>query len=202
MLETLQLREGEIYENVPAVQPQHKQKPAQDRRTRSIADRFALFGQVLRFALVGGLNTLVDVLILNGQLWLFPTSSTFTLLAYSVLAYSIGAVNSFLLNKYWTFGQGQKTTRKELLRFAVTTLGGIVWSSLILWLASDLLHPLIINATVWANASKILAIGGTALISYFGMRLWVFVSKGHQEPENIGSFSRFSNRKSISNPYA
>jgi putative flippase GtrA len=34
---------------------------------------------------------------------------------------------------------------------------------------------------VWANASKILAIAGTALISYVGMRLWVFVSKAQKE---------------------
>jgi putative flippase GtrA len=144
-------------------------------------DQFGLFRQVLRFGLVGGLNTLVDLLILNGLLLLFPTSSTSILLAYNSLAYSIGAVNSFLLNKYWTFGQRQRTTCKELVRFTLTTLCGIGGSSIILWVASNLLHPFLVNATVWANASKVLAIGGTALISYLGMRLWVFVSKGQQE---------------------
>ena len=140
-----------------------------------------LFRQVLRFGLVGGLNTLVDLLILNSLLLLFPTNNTPMLLAYNSLAYSIGAVNSFLLNKYWTFGQRQRTTRKEVVRFVLTTLCGIGWSSIILWLASNLLHPFLVNTTIWANASKVLAIGGTALISYLGMRLWVFVSKGQQE---------------------
>jgi putative flippase GtrA len=143
--------------------------------------RSGLFRQVMRFGLVGGLNTVVDLLILNGLLLLFPTTSTSMLLAYNSLAYSVGAVNSFLLNKYWTFGQGRKTSCKELMRFALTTLCGIGWSSVILWIASDLLHPFLLNATVWANVSKVLAIGGTALISYLGMRLWVFVSKGQQE---------------------
>ncbi|HZU70238.1 MAG TPA: glycosyltransferase [Ktedonobacteraceae bacterium] len=181
MLETLQLRKGEPQENVVTVQPQYHREPAQSRRVPLINGRFALFGQVLRFALVGGLNTVVDLLILNGLLWLFPTSSTVMLLAYSAFAFSIGAINSFLFNKYWTFEQRQKTTRKELLRFVATTLCGIVWSSIILWLASNLLHPVLVNAIVWANASKVFAIGGTALISYLGMRLWVFVSKGHAE---------------------
>src|SRR5215467_878046 len=67
-------------------------------------DRFHSLRQLLRFGLVGGLNTLVDLLILNGLLWLFPTTSTLRLLFYSSLAFSMGAVNSFLLNKYWTFG--------------------------------------------------------------------------------------------------
>ncbi|MHB8596357.1 MAG: glycosyltransferase [Ktedonobacteraceae bacterium] len=134
-----------------------------------------VFNQILRFSLVGGLNTLVDLIVLNGLLWLFPTTSTPTLLAYNSLAYSLGAVNSFLLNKYWTFGHKQKTTRSELARFALTTLFGIAWSTLILWLASLVLHPFLVNTTVWANASKVIAIAGTSLISYLGMRLWVFV---------------------------
>src|SRR5579875_1957839 len=180
MLETLQLCKGEIQENAVTVQPQYQREPAQNHRVHPIINgRFALFGQVLRFALVGGLNTLLDLLILNGLLWLFPTSSTAMLLAYSAFAFSIGAINSFLFNKYWTFGQRQKTTRKELLRFAATTSCGIVWSSIILWLAGNLLHSVLVNAVLWANASKVIAIGGTALISYLGMRLWVFVSRGH-----------------------
>lgn len=137
--------------------------------------------EVLRFAVVGGLNTLVDLLILNCLLWLFPTTSALMLLAYNSLAYSVGAANSFLLNKYWTFAQRQRTTRREVFRFALTTLCGIGWSNGMLWIASTLLHPVLLNPTVWANASKVFAIAGTALISYLGMRLWVFARKGQQE---------------------
>src|SRR5579863_4342096 len=153
----------------------HNELPVPEQHTLTASGRFHVFSQLLRFGLVGGLNTLVDLVILNGLLWLFPTSSTLTLLVYNTLAYSLGAVNSFLLNKYWTFGQKQKATRGELTRFALTTLFGITWSTLILWLASRVLHPLLVNTTVWANASKVIAIAGTSLISYLGMRLWIFV---------------------------
>ncbi len=165
-------------------------------------------GQMLRFGLVGSLNTLVDLLILNGLLWLFPTTSTLTLLMYNVLAYSLGAINSFLLNKYWTFGYRQRTTWRELVRFALTTLGGIGWSSTILWLASSVLHPVLVNPIVWANVSKVLAIAGTALISYLGMRLWVFVHCSQKSDTVTGSFFQTDNeaitrRKSdIDNIYA
>ena len=150
---------------------------ARDAGSHRFRYRFHLLRQLLRFGLVGGLNTLVDLLVLNGLLWLFPTSSTLTLLIYSSLAFSLGAVNSFLLNKYWTFGSRQKTTRGEVVRFVMTTLCGIGWSTIILLLASNALHPFLVNTTVWANASKVIAIAGTALINYLGMRLWVFVSK-------------------------
>ncbi len=146
-----------------------------------VHDRFQTFKQILRFALAGGLNTLVDLLILNALLWLYSTSSSGMLLAYNSFAYSIGAINSFLLNKYWTFGQKRRTTRTELTRFALITICGIAWSSIILWLASNALHSLLFNTTVWANASKLIAIGGTALISYLGMRLWVFVSRQRED---------------------
>ncbi|HVB20542.1 MAG TPA: GtrA family protein, partial [Ktedonobacteraceae bacterium] len=127
------------------VQRVHDELYVPDRNVHHTPRRFHVFSQVLRFSLVGGLNTLVDLGILNSLLWLFPTNSTLTLLAYNSLAYSLGAVNSFLLNKYWTFGQKRKTTRKELTCFVLTTLCGIAWSTLILWLASLVLHPILVN---------------------------------------------------------
>jgi putative flippase GtrA len=164
---------------VDTLSPDHhcsNEPDAQDQETyHHVPGRSHTLRQVLRFGLAGGLNTLVDVLILNGLLWLFPTTSTPRLLAYNSLAYSLGAINSFLLNKYWTFGQKQRTTRGELARFTLITLCGIGWSTIILWLAGLSLPTILVNATVWANASKVVAIAGTALISYLGMRLWVFV---------------------------
>lgn len=171
---------------VDIVSPDHNRPLGPDTQDQEayhvpIRSRSQTLRQVLRFGVAGGLNTLVDVLILNGLLWVFPTTSTLMLLAYNSLAYSVGAINSFLLNKYWTFGQRQRTTRAELVRFTLITLCGIGWSSSILWLAGLALHSFLANATVWANASKLVAIAGTALISYLGMRLWVFVSKSPEK---------------------
>ena len=154
--------------------PLFSSKPKTPRQNTA---RPRIFGQLLRFGMVGGLNTLVDLLILNGLLWLFPTHSSTMLLIYNAFAYGLGAVNSFFLNKYWTFGMRRKTTRKELTRFSLTTLCGMAWSSVILWLVGTLLHPYVGNATLWANASKATAIVGTVCISYLGMRLWVFVKR-------------------------
>jgi putative flippase GtrA len=141
----------------------------------------SLFWQLFRFGLVGGLNSGIDLLIFNGLLWLGPTQNTTSLLAYNSFAYAFGAINSFILNKYWTFQNKQRTTYGEVLRFALTTFCGIVCNDGILWIAGSFLHPVMINATLWANASKVLAISGTFMISYLGMRLWVFT---HQPGED------------------
>jgi len=184
VIETSDLHYRETIEVVNSVQSYYNE---QDADSQHDPGRKRWIGQVLRFGLVGGLNTIVDLLILNMLLLLFPTSSTRMILIYSAIAYSLGAVNSFLLNKYWTFGYLQRTTWREVVRFIVTTLCGIGWSSIILWLASNALHPLLINTTIWANASKVIAISGTALISYLGMSLWVFVNKARKEQTQLNT---------------
>ncbi len=176
MIETSDLHYRETFEAINSVQSQYKEQNADHQPGRK-----RWIGQVLRFGLVGGLNTIVDLLILNILLLLLPTNSTRMILIFSAIAYSIGAVNSFLLNKYWTFGFRQRTTRREVTRFIVTTLLGIGWSSIILWLASNALQPILINPTIWANASKVVAICGTVMINYLGMSLWVFVNKARKE---------------------
>ncbi len=192
--ETYTVGMSEIHTPAPPLQSK------QDASSHQFRDRLHLLRQVLRFGLVGGMNTLVDLLALNALLLLFPTTSTLMLLAYNSLAYGLGAVNSFLLNKYWTFRHKQSTNRGELLRFATTTLLGIGWSNAIIWLASNVLHPLLINPTLWANASKVLAIFGTTLISYLGMRLWVFVHKSPQEQTMLHSMIQTPGNISAEHP--
>ncbi len=178
MIEVAELQFTETEAKViPAQQPY---SDTEVRNHRQDTEKFHWLKQLLRFGLVGGLNTLLDIVILNALLLLSPTTSTRTLLAYNALAFSLGAVNSFLLNKYWTFDHKQGTTLKELVRFTITTLFGIGWSTLVLWLASTILHPLVLNATLWANAAKIVSVASSALLSYMVMRLWVFVRPSHK----------------------
>lgn len=128
-------------------------------------------GQFIRFSIVGGLNTSLDLLILNSLLWLFPTTNTILILLFNSFAYGLGAMNSFFFNKYWTFALRQKITWSEVMRFLITTLLGIVCSDTLIWLANNLFHPLISNWSLGINISKIVAIAGTFCISYLGMHL-------------------------------
>lgn len=133
--------------------------------------------QFARFSVVGVLNTLIDVITLNVLIWRFPTHNANLLLFYNTLAYTLGALNSFCLNKYWTFRQKNTTTNREIGRFVILSFAGILCNDSILWLTARLLHPLIINNLLWANISKGIAIAGTMTLSYLGMRLWVFTTR-------------------------
>ena len=149
----------------------------------------SIFRQVFRFALVGGTNTLIDVVMLNVLLWQFPTNNVLVLVIYNSVAYSSGAVTSFFLNKYWTFGHKRRTTLREVRRFALIVALEILYSNGLVWLAGKALQPLIANPTLWGNASKLTAIAGSAILSYTSMRFWAFAgqpqkrSKQHGTPE-------------------
>jgi putative flippase GtrA len=140
------------------------------------------FWQFLRYCLVGGANTIIDLLTFNMLLWCFPTNNVLVVMGCNSVAYASGAVSSFLLNKYWTFRHKQGMTRGELVRFVISLSLEILYSNGLLWLAGKVLQPLIANATLWANASKIVAVVVGAIISYIFMRFWIFAGGSQDQP--------------------
>jgi len=140
-----------------------------------------LFWQWFRFCLVGGVNTLIDVLTLNLLLLRFPTTQVPILVIYNSLAYMAGAVSSFFLHKYWTFGRKERPTRQEVGRFLLNVSLQILSSNGLLWLIGNALHPFLTNTMIWGNVSKLLAIAASVALSYLIMRFWVFRS-GSRHP--------------------
>ncbi len=159
--------------------------PLQKEAKRRGSGGNAAFGQFVRFGMVGILNTLLDILTLNFLLWLFPTHNANLLLIYNSLAYTVGAVNSFSLNKYWTFKHKRSTTGGEVVRFAFINVIGIVCNDVTIWLVARTLHSLISSNILWANVSKLSAIAVTLFVSFFGMRLWVFANAPRERQKNI-----------------
>ena len=150
--------------------------------------RSSTFWQFLRYCLVGGANTLLDLLVLNVLLWGFPTKNVLMLVVYNSVAYSGGAVTSFFLNKYWTFGHKRRTTRREVVRFGIILALEILYSNGLVWLAGKVLQPLITNPTLWGNVSKLVALSCGAVLSYAFMRFWTFANGSqnkHKEQEPL-----------------
>lgn len=130
--------------------------------------------QFLHYCLVGGVNTLIDIFVLNVLLWCFPTHNVQVLVAYNSVAYSCGAVSSFFLNKYWTFRRTHKPTGREVGRFVVSVLLELLYSNVLVWFAGKALQPFIANTTLWGNAAKLIAVVNGAVLSYILMRFWIF----------------------------
>lgn len=76
--------------------------------------------QISRFSVVGALNTLIDFImftVFNGLVGAGYTLS-------QVIGYSSGIINSFILNKKWTFGNKGNSgkTPKEFVKFIFVNL--------------------------------------------------------------------------------
>jgi putative flippase GtrA len=182
------MRTAEISESTPKPdleEPLDFQPPVPGRST---------FWQFLRFGLVGCLNTLLDLLVLNCLLWLRPTPQIGLLVLMNSFAYAVGAFNSFVLNRYWTFQRNGRPSLDEVWRFLLVTLAGIVCNDLLLACVNSILQAMHLSSALWTNVAKLGAIGGTILISYLGMRLWVFVRRTGKAGDHSSSASQLSDR--------
>ncbi|HEY6541983.1 MAG TPA: GtrA family protein, partial [Ktedonobacteraceae bacterium] len=119
--------------------PEEPSKRTQDADAHRFHRWRSTFWQFLRYCLVGGANTIIDLIVFNILLWHFPTNNVQTLALYNSIAYTGGALSSFFLNKYWTFRRKQKTTAREVVRFAISLFLEVIYSSVLVWLAGKAL---------------------------------------------------------------
>jgi putative flippase GtrA len=120
--------------------------------------------QFVKFCLVGIVNTGVDFGVFTIlTLWGMPLPAT------QGFAYSCGVMNSFLLNRKWTFKQYGKD-QGQLLRFFLLNLFTLtVTYGLLVVLHEHWGIPLFL--------SKLIVTGGGLLINFGGSRRWVFKRK-------------------------
>ncbi len=100
--------------------------------------------RIIRFAMVGVANTAIDFALFA----LLYYVSLLPLLAANAGAYGVAVVNSYLLNKYWTFGdisRGRTAALRGLL-FVGLNLVGLALASAVIWLLALVLHPLVAKA--------------------------------------------------------
>lgn len=174
---------------VSVLEPQEKQPPgAAFKKTQATrSQRFQRWSstsiQFLRYCLVGGLNTIIDILMLNILLWRLPTHNVQILVVYNSLAYCSGSISSFFLNKYWTFRRMQRPTAGEIMRFVGSALLELLYNNGLIWLAGRVLQPFITNITLWGNAAKLVAVVSGAVLSYSLMRFWTFAGRFSDQEE-------------------
>jgi len=119
--------------------------------------------QLIKFCLVGVINTGVDFAAFTLlALWGVPLSAT------QCLAYTCGVVNSFLLNRKWTFKQYSRDSG-QLIRFFLLNL-------FTLTVTYGLLAVLHEKLGISLVMSKVFITGIGLVINFFGSRRWVFQS--------------------------
>jgi len=130
--------------------------------------------QFAQFAAVGTLNSFIDVGVFNLETYLNGTAliSNGLFAAFKAISFVCGTTNSFIWNKYWTFGAQDKTNVKEVSSFYGVAIVG--------WVLNVSMATLVkaygpAGSTAWVNIVAPLA--GVAVSfawNFLGYKYWVF----------------------------
>lgn len=153
--------------------------------------------QAGKFAIVGVINTLVDVLVLN-ILVFFGLTAAFMIfnqkfLVANVISVAVAIINSFILNKFWTFRANGENIYVQIIKFLVITIVGmfvfhqLVFNFLYYNLPSisefiiSIVHFLKLNSIfsdsfVALNFAKAVAICVSLIWNFIGYKFVVFKS--------------------------
>ena len=83
----------------------------------------------VRFCVTGGLNTLVDFVVF----FLLTSSLNWPVIPSQVLSYSAGILNSYCINRRWTFQTRNRFFSREMLLFIGVNLAVLGVSVLSVW---------------------------------------------------------------------
>lgn len=122
-----------------------------------------MFAEIIKFGIVGVLNTLIDltVFIILNKYW-----GVYSVIA-QVVSYSFGFVNSFILNKNWTFNNNSTTNRSELFRFLLINLLSLGITTITIFIFVEKLN-------LDAILSKMISILISMTCNFIGNKYWVF----------------------------
>ena len=156
---------------------QHHSEPWRRRFVPARLRRERLAGQVVRFGIVGVLNTVVDFGLLNVLYHVVGLP----LLVANTISVSAGIVNSFLWNKHWTFSSGGWTQwRREAVVFVGVSFVGLLINDVGIYV----LHSLWGDTSVLAvNAQKLGASVFSMGWNFVGYRLIAFKSSASSPSE-------------------
>ena len=118
--------------------------------------------KLIKFGVTGCANTLIDLVI---STLLLQVAGVGVYLAKGV-GYCAGMLNSYLVNRSWTFQSKQRAVGPQLIRFVVTN--GLMLG------VSMLLIGGLTRLGLPDFPAMVLSTGGTLVLNFIISRLWVF----------------------------
>lgn len=129
------------------------------------------FAKIIKFGITGGLNTAVDVAI---YFILFKAFGISKFVAQPI-GYIAGTLNSYIINRKWTFNTQSKFFSRVFIKFIIVNLIALTVGQIVLLACADLFG---LDGTNFKEAlSKLIVVFFTISINFMGSRLWVFKNK-------------------------
>jgi putative flippase GtrA len=144
-----------------------------------IFERFPIVEQIAKFALIGVMNTLVDLGILNVLMYLSSHAEGPYYSLFKTISFTGAVIFSYNLNKRWTFKDISDNERaKKFTQFLLISVIGAIINVSVATLVVVYIKPLVtlpfLNAQLWGNIG---ALGGTGvglIWNFLGYKFIVF----------------------------
>jgi putative flippase GtrA len=143
---------------------------------RLVVGRIPWLFEFTKFSLVGVLNSGVDFGVLNSLILVTSLASGGAFLAFKSISVTLGIINSYIWNKFWTFDASKTSdARRELTAFMLVTVAAVTVNVL----GADVIVNVIgaprgFSPKVWANIGAISGAGLTLFTNFFGYKFFVF----------------------------
>lgn len=89
--------------------------------------------QFVKFAIVGTIGTVVDVIILV----ILREIVGLNVYVANSISFTAAVLNNFTLNSLWTFGDQEKKPRRQIIQFFIVSVIGLALSQMLLFLFHD-----------------------------------------------------------------
>lgn len=131
--------------------------------------------QFRKFLFVGVANTIIDIFILNLLMFASGIYIGFYLIIFNTISYSLGTINSYILNKKWTFKDASKSYSHQFAVFLTVSLIGMILNNAIMYSLTTYMSPAFgFEWVTWVNFAKIMGIGVVLAWNFIGYKILVF----------------------------
>ena len=130
--------------------------------------------KIFRFGLVGIANTFVDYALFNLVVFFLSILNPVGLVACNVLSFFGANVNSYFMNKRWTFEDRGHWSNKEYLVFLLCSLGGLAINCSVIFFLSHAYINSQWSFFVNLNVAKLLATVASMVWNFCSYRAFVF----------------------------
>lgn len=134
--------------------------------------------QFSKFCVVGIVNTLIDFGVLNLLMRFFEIFKGPEIIIFNAIAFTFASINSYALNKFWTFKNKAvevKKTSKQFLQYMAISIVGITINTAIVYFITTFIPPLFgLSPSLWANVAKLAATGISLMWNFIGYKFFVF----------------------------
>ncbi len=138
----------------------------------------ALLFQFYKFILVGVVNTLLDLTVLNGLIVISGLAAGWEFSIFKGISFAIAVTNSYFWNKFWTFRGNEGGGVREFSKFFIVSLAGLVVNVGVASFFVNVIGPAGgIPPQLWANIAALAAVVFSTLWNFVGYKMFVFKKK-------------------------